>query len=799
MQISFPFKLKSHPDKLLYLHLKNVAKLSKEIVENKKIENKTIISEISYLIGLCHDFGKGTTYFQKHLTGEKTEKAYHGFLSALFTYFVIDKYLSYNKIDNFNFLPIISFSVVLSHHIDLIDFIGIDAIESKLDDLSTIKSQILDIKNNYKNELGEIYSELNFLNLERFLSNFRIIAQNIKRNIVKICMMSKNLDFYFYTIFLYSILLDADKLDVLNISPHVLNKSFPKNLVENYKKIKFLNLKEKRINNLREESYKEALNSFYNTEIDKNRIFTIELPTGCGKTLLAYSTAFKLQNRVKEKMGFIPKIIYSLPFLSIIEQNAEVLLDVFKQNNIKISSVLLLKHHHMSDISYTTSENIELDINKSSILTEGWHSSNIITTFIQLFHSLITNRNKSLRKFHNIINSIIILDEIQAIPYKYWDLIKVVLKYIAYEFNSWIIFVTATQPFIFSQKEITPLIKKREKYFNYFNRYKYQFDTEPKEWENFKKEITEKATSSEENLMIVLNTISSVKDLYSFLKKSFENLYGNSIIDKKSGLCKFKKLILGNLTTHIIPKHRIARINKLKEEIKNKKNRVILITTQLIEAGVDISFNILYRDIAPLDSIIQSAGRCNRNWEEKYGTIKIVNLKKGNYFFHRIYNSTLIEATKEILKEKDSIDEKEFNVDKIKKYYNIVRKRGSIETPSQEIINYLKELKFSEIRKFKLIEEKYLGNEDIFVEIDSGAKELRKKREKILKLNIWDRKKEFLKIKPAFYNYIISVSLSIAKKNLPPEEENLRIIPENQINEFYDIETGFKTESSFIW
>ena len=266
-------------------------------------------------------------------------------------------------------------------------------------------------------------------------------------------------------------------------------------------------------------------------------------------------------------------------------------------------------------------EEFEMDVEKSLLLIEGWHSEIVVTTFVQFFHSLITNRNRAARKFHNMVNSIIILDEVQSIPYKYWVLVNNALKYLAEEYNCWVVLVTATLPLIFREEkgEIKPLIENKQKYFEKFNRVEYDFNLEEKEFEEFKQEVLDEILESDKDIMVVLNRIECSKDLYSFVKEGLEREYGRGKVTEE-GVLEFENLELINLSTHIIPIHRLERIRSAKEAGEKRK---VIITTQLIEAGVDISVNEIYRDLAPLDCIIQTAGRCNRNNEEEKGAVKI--------------------------------------------------------------------------------------------------------------------------------------------------------------------------------
>jgi len=158
MSFSFNFKLKSHPDKLLYEHLKNVGKLSKEIVLCKEIKNKDAYSEIAYLIGIAHDFAKATTYFQDVLEKrrEPTEKAFHGMLSSIFGYYLISEYIKSKKLDGFNEIPLVAWIVILKHHGNIQDLLGAEGELGKLKDLERVRTQIEDIKRNSLEELGEI-------------------------------------------------------------------------------------------------------------------------------------------------------------------------------------------------------------------------------------------------------------------------------------------------------------------------------------------------------------------------------------------------------------------------------------------------------------------------------------------------------------------------------------------------------------------------------------------------------------------------------------------------------------------
>lgn len=811
--MSFSFKLLSHKNKLLKTHLRNVGKLSAHIIKAKQIKEKELFSDISFLIGISHDFGKATSAFQRKLTEDYYSKyANHGFISSLFGSFLVKNFLNRKeKYEEFNYLPFIAWLVILRHHGNINNLRGYNGELSKLKnalEVSTLKKQIKMLRENFE-ELKQIYRD--FLGVDIIEDFFKLEIEPFMQEIFKIgksICREKNIKYYFYILFLYSVLLDADKIDaseINHIPPRI--QRIPQDIVDNYKKKMFKAENQSRINQLRENAYNEICSNLNNLNIDNNKIFCINLPTGMGKTLSGISFAIKLRKKVKAIKDFVPKIIYSLPFLSIIDQNSEVIQDILQfMGKEIIPSNLFLKHHYLSDIEYIGEERDEnyneLELRQSLLLTEGWHSEIIITTFVQLFHSLITNNNRLARKFNNISNSIIILDEIQAISYKYWLIINRVLKYLSYHLNCWIILMTATMPLLFDKNEIFNLIESSEMYYGSFDRVEFNFQLNKLDLDTFKKKLLKKIfIEKDKNIMVVLNTINSCKKVYQFLKQELceqKKVKTSEFIDQ-NGILIINDLELINLSTHILPSYRLLKINN----INKRKRRKIIITTQLIEAGVDISVDIIYRDFAPLDSLIQTAGRCNRNNSPIKGKVYVIYLIDENSrpFCSYIYHSTLLNITKEVI---DNFRKKEVEKSFIYKashnYYSLLRKRGT-EDDSIKIIESLKLLNFKDTTNFQLIEE--IGtNISVFVEINEEAKAIREQLERfILKENIKPSNKSNLLL--MFRKELNDNSLSIRcnkkmeehVKRLPKlgKMENYRYINKKDLNKWYKLDTGFIT------
>ncbi|CAB3289802.1 CRISPR-associated helicase Cas3 [Methanocaldococcus lauensis] len=564
-------------------------------------------------------------------------------------------------------------------------------------------------------------------------------------------------EFYLLYLYLFSLLVCSDKEDAIFKGRIVKSNPTLPYSIENYIK----NLPKKNdIDYLRTKMFLEVNKKV--DEIDLNhRIYSLNAPTGMGKTLTIFNFALKLANRIRREKGINMRIIYCLPFLSIIDQNYTVLEKVLEKTlKNQITSDILLKHHHLSDISYKIEEDVDVD--ESLHLIETWNSKIITTTFIQLFYSIFSNENKNLKKFYALSNSIIILDEIQAIPYKYWHAINKIFKFLAEEYNIYFILCTATLSMIFEDN--IELLDNKEEYFNKMNRTKLKIHKNEMDLDEFIDIISEDIENNPDNdYLIVLNTIKSSKEVYNALKEM--DLDGDFYY----------------LSTNIYPKERLRRI----KEINKNKNRKIIVSTQLIEAGVDISVDVIYRDIAPLDAINQTAGRCNRHNEGRRGIVNIVKLvdDKGRKYASYIYEKHLITKTEELLNKYDVIDEREF----LKLNNKYFQKLRNYKDKSKEILKIIENFKYDEINnKFKLIENP--PSIDLFVCVEDEAEKVWEEYETIMEIkNIYERRKKFLEIKKKFYEYVISVlEYSIKGKNIL--FNHLDKIDEK----YYDRETGFK-------
>ena len=799
-------ELLSHPNYLLKNHLINTKNraLNNYNISNLNYFNKELIKDILKIICLTHDFGKSTTYFQKYIRNEKVEKnklKNHSNISFILTNYIIKLYMdniiknnNSNKNNNFNIKIDKSYYSIFSicvkkHHGNLTNFINCLDLDEEIYYLEKqFKTLDFNFINNLLIENDIITKNINF--------NFNELIEEVK-NLEYFCddelnyTNNENLkkELYFLYEYLFSLLICADKEDAIfkenvinnmndnknnnsnnkNNNSNKNNNTVPKNIINYIKNINSKN--EKPINKLRNEIFYSVSNNLDNLDLN-HKIYSLNSPTGSGKTLTIFNFVLKLKDKIKKEKNYNMKIIYCLPFLSIIDQNYNVLSNVL--NNPP--SNILLKHHHLADVDYSYYDNnnnneIEyLDIDKSLHLIETWQSEIITTTFIQLFYTIFSNKNSNLKKFNKLANSIIILDEIQAIPYKYWDLINNTFKFLANEYNIYFILLTATLPMIFNERECKELLPNKEKYFSKLNRIKMNIHNEKMNIDEFinllDKDIKE---NYNKDFLIVLNTINSSKEVYEALK---EKNYNNTEYYY--------------LSTNIYPKERLNRIKQINKNEKSK--RKIIVSTQLIEAGVDISVDIIYRDFAPLDCINQTAGRCNRhNEQNNKGIVNIVKLinNKNKLYGNYIYGRTILSKTEEVLLNYKTIEEKEF----LKLNNKYFKKLSNYKDKSNELLEYIKKFEYGKINKeFKLIEN--LPTVNLFVNVEKEAEQIYNKFEEIQHIkNIFIRKNEFLKIKKDFYQYVISVPIFHIKDTNILIDENKSI---NTINEkYYNIETGF--------
>lgn len=693
------FSLRSHPHQTLKEHLEGVTQIALQIYDSNNTNQS--LREIVRKICMAHDFAKSTSFFQDYLNYhelkektdfEKTDKRIfgneknHALLSAFFAYW---------------WLPIeykfIGFLIVKRHHGSVID--ARDEVNLQ-NDYFNLKKQVDDIKNNHRNEVEKIYGfDLNdffdFINEK----NIRLLRKHFRD--LDDVDISKIMEFNY----LYSLLLTADKLQLIKEIPNISDQK-PAFYVENYKNDLRDEILKKNpllvgseIFKMRDMMFRDVKKELENTDLKKESFFSINVPTGAGKTFLAYYSALYIAEKIKNDFHHDSRIIYALPYMSIIDQNYAELEKIisYNENGVNnLKSTEILKHHSFSEIKYE-SEDVVYKNYDARFCFENWQSRMITTTFVQLFNTIFKiGKNSTSHRFHTLKNSVIILDEVQIIEEKYFPIIKSFMATLANDYGVKFILVTATMPILIETHELIP---NKKYYFQNLNRIKIYNNThEEVTIDDFKNIVLNDISKNDDkSFLIVLNTIKSAKDVFLYLR------------EKTHRKCIY-------LSTEIYPKARLEKI----DFIKNASEKTIVISTQLIEAGVDIDMDIIYRDFSPLDSINQTSGRANRNGGNEIGLVKIYRLTdgpNGAYFHSYIYPTFLTEITRMILEDKYEISENEI-FDLNESYSKEVIKKASFDI-SDDIFNYMKKLDLKKMRdSFELINSDYRFKEDIFIAAD---------------------------------------------------------------------------------
>lgn len=412
-------------------------------------------------------------------------------------------------------------------------------------------------------------------------------------------------------------------------------------------------------------------------------LFQLTVPTGGGKTVA--SLAFALRHAVEHHLD---RVIYVIPYTSIIEQNAQVFREILGSENV-------LENH--SNVDYEDSE----EFKPLQLAAENWDKPVVVTTNVQFFESLYANKSSRCRKLHNIVNSVIIFDEAQMLPANYLKPCMAMIEELLQQYGTSIVLCTATQPvlqqFLPEKYVARELCPRRDEQFRFFERVTYQnIDTVTEE------EMVEKLQQEQQALCIV-NTRKRAQKLY-------ERMKGKGVY---------------HLSTSMYPAHRRRVLTAIRKRLKDKK-RCMVISTSLVEAGVDLDFASVYRELAGVDSIIQAAGRCNRNGErvKEESVVHIFQWKDRETVPGQRQQ---IDTTKNLLAEGRNITELKTITEYFRRLYYI--KGDSLD--KKHILELFKDRDYhfaTAAREFKLIEENtvtvYINREP---EADALLQEIRQK------------------------------------------------------------------------
>lgn len=329
-------------------------------------------------------------------------------------------------------------------------------------------------------------------------------------------------------------------------------------------------------------------------------IYRLSVPTGSGKTLSSLRYALSCAEGTGKE-----RIFYVAPYKSILDQNAK---DIRRALGLGSQDVEILLEHH-GDVIIEGEEEV---IRRRDLLTQRWNAPIILTTTVQFLNTLFDGRGSCVRRMHCLTDAVILLDEVQAIPIRCTYLLNAALDFLAYVCGCSIVLCTATQPAVEQMDvpvllgEPAEMVPNLEEAFAALKRTRAVDRTglgllSSEQLADFCMDRLKDC----DNLLVVLNTKSAAEKLYRALRSRME------------GLAAEERTPLFLLTTNLCPKHRVERIEKIYDVLtgKTENSRLICVSTQLIEAGVNLSFQCVVRSLAGLDSFTQASGRCNRHGE----------------------------------------------------------------------------------------------------------------------------------------------------------------------------------------
>ena len=527
----------------LHDHLFQTAKMAKNFAQPFRLD------EWAYLAALWHDLGKYSEKFQKKIYEDPTIQVDHSTAGAQYAFHYFEKRES-------PFIGLVLAWLIAGHHAGLADYSRAESGRSSLQE--RLKKRV------------ESYDKAPKKILE-FPSDLPQVPIS---------------DGPLWLRMLFSALVDADFLDTERFFDErrtKLRSGYPdiETLLE-----RFSTHMQKLLAEAPDTPVNRERRKIYETCVAKADakpgIYTLCVPTGGGKTLS--SMAFALHHA---KIHGKQRIIYVIPYTSIIEQNAAVYKKIFGD--------AVIEHHSQFDTDDTDER-----YSRSKLAAENWDAPIIVTTTVQFFESLFANRPSRCRKLHNIVQSVVVIDEVQTLPPHLLDPILRKIETLEKEYGVTFVLSTATQPDFhgfdlpeFSLKGLPidgeivddPVALARR-----FRRTEIKWHHEtPISIGTLAQELA----SQPESLLCVVNTRDRARDLYEAMENDGENAK------------------LHHLSANMCGKHRFGVIEKIKKELAEGE-RVKVVSTNLIEAGVDLDFPRLYRELAGLESIAQAAGRCNR-------------------------------------------------------------------------------------------------------------------------------------------------------------------------------------------
>lgn len=651
-------KTEDNREQPLIDHLKGTAELCRSFAIDD-------LKDYAYFCGLIHDIGKYSNAFQERIRG-KNIKVEHALSGA--------QEIAKLPMQMWNFM--LEYCIA-GHHSGLPD----GGTKADSADMATLHGILKRRAEDYFSYKNEVHTEIPDNHIEKILKKCRNCEELIEV-------------YAFLTRYIYSCLTDADFIDTEHFVCPYTDRMVTGDFRKAYERVCAF-IDGFKAETILQKSRGDIQKQVYKSMDDDSDIYTINMPTGSGKTLCSIRAALEMAIEKDKK-----RIIYVIPYVSIIEQTAEIFNDIF-------GDVLpVIQHQSNFDFDREDQDENALASEKIKKACENWDAPLIVTTNIQFFESLYNYRSSRLRKLHNLSNSIVIFDEVHMLPSEYIQPCIKAIGYITKFIGSKALLMSATMPdyskFIneyTSDCKVTDAVPDKSLFrlfskctYNYIGRVDLPY-------------IYERSQEYGSSLIIV-NRRKTARELYN--------------------LCSGKKY---HLSTYMTPQHRSEVISSIRQDLKTGE-KLTVISTSLIEAGVDLDFETVFRENAGIDNIIQSGGRCNREGKRKNGDVFVFETDD-------CVNDIRANITRSLFEEYDDITSDKC----IQEYYKRIFKVSEHQINKNTIVNIMGNnirpdaIPFREYaQSFKFIDNEIVGivipneeNQKLIDELKTGSFSVKRK------------------------------------------------------------------------
>lgn len=651
--------LRSHPHLKLDEHVKQVEKAALAIhAGHEGVFPYLNNTEAWVWASRFHDVGKGTSAFQNYIadpdnyTGN-TKLKQHSLLSAIIFLSLAQEH------QLFPAMSLLLAAVIRGHHSRLFNIapeeLGLVSDEGHLfdwdrgDTIRLLEQQLelLDIEGlaaqlSWSNEDKNLVFKLREEGRKFLITLKDDCYDDLVTDFFNNLNEQKAVEFRLMAQYVFSVLLEADKVFLALKEPEKYLENAGKNWEPAWIEKRIGQPKPSAVNKLRQATRQEILMQLARTK--EHRIFNLTAPTGVGKTLLAATWALNARQMLT-KAERAPKIIIVLPFLSVIEQTADAYAKILESGGVTAEGAWMIQSHSLAQRQYGG----DVEGQDEAFYFDTWHSQLIITTYDQLLLSLAAPNARYQMRFHNLCNALIIMDEVQSLPCRLWYPLEQLLTALTEQGNSRVLLMSATlPPFVHDSYSLLP---NYPEVFGSFHRYCLRFNLQPQSLGDFCDMLLTRRQAwlqKGKRILITLNTRNSARQVRDRLAEEWPQEY--------------KNIPLFFLTSDVTPRDRLEIIDRIREG-----KACIVVSTQCVEAGVDLDMEEIWRDFAPLDCLVQIAGRCNREGSRAREIVTIVALvnENGKYFADMIYDQIHLQETWALIQQhqddtgQDSIEEEE--------------------------------------------------------------------------------------------------------------------------------------------